>query len=282
MSALVVTALVLGIVGIVGAVVLYIVLRFFRVEEDERIGLIEELLPGANCGACGRNGCHDFAVACVGATALDGLNCPGAGSKAMAEIGRIVGLAAMGSEPQVAVVRCNGAREKRRKLADFDGVATCEIISFSISGCYSCPFGCLGCGDCVGACRFGAMCLDEKVRLPMVDDEKCTGCGECVRRCPKSLIELRPKGKRGQRVWVACSNRDKGAAARQSCEAACIGCGKCMRACPFGAVAVADNLAYIDAEKCRLCRKCVAACPTGAIHTVNFPKPLDNRVSEPC
>ena len=36
-----------------------------------------------------------------------------------------------------------------------------------------------------------------------------------------------------------------------------------------------DNVAYIDAAKCKLCRECEAVCPTGAIHGVNFPKELD-------
>ena len=42
----------------------YAVAKKFYVNEDPRIALIEELLPGANCGGCGRSGCHDFA--CVG------------------------------------------------------------------------------------------------------------------------------------------------------------------------------------------------------------------------
>ena len=41
------------------------------------------------------------------------------------------------------------------------------------------------------------------------------------------------------------------------------------------AIAVENNLAYIDFGKCKLCRECEAVCPTGAIHGVNFPKALD-------
>ena len=33
---------------------------------------------------------------------------------------------------------------------------------------------------------------------------------------------------------------------------------------------MANNLAYIDYEKCTLCRKCVEVCPTNAIHEINF------------
>ncbi|MDE6326205.1 MAG: 4Fe-4S binding protein, partial [Duncaniella sp.] len=97
--------------------------------------------------------------------------------------------------------------------------------------------------------------------------DKCTGCGVCVKSCPRRLIELRLKGPRGMRVWVACSNHEKGAVARKDCKAACIGCGKCVRTCSHDAITLTGNLAYIDCEKCRLCGKCVAVCPTGAIHS---------------
>lgn len=40
---------------------------------------------------------------------------------------------------------------------------------------------------------------------------------------------------------------------------------------PHEAITVANNLSYIDFEKCKLCRKCEAVCPTHAIHAVNFP-----------
>ena len=55
--------IVLGGIGILGAVILYAVSKRFFVKEDPRIELIEQLLPGANCGSCGRSGCHDFACA---------------------------------------------------------------------------------------------------------------------------------------------------------------------------------------------------------------------------
>ena len=73
------------------------------------------------------------------------------------------------------------------------------------------------------------------------------------------------------RIWVACSNREKGAAAIKECKAACIACGKCARTCSHDAITVSGNLAYIDPQKCRLCKKCIDICPTGAILSANFP-----------
>ena len=137
----------------------------------------------------------------------------------------------------------------------------------------ACGFGCLGCGDCVAACQFGAISIDPATGIPVVDEEKCTSCGACVKACPRNIIELRKKGPKGRRVFVSCVNKDKGPVAMKACAVSCIGCGKCEKECPFGAITVENNLAYIDFEKCRLCRKCVTVCPKKAILDVNFPTP---------
>ena len=109
---------------------------------------------------------------------------------------------------------------------------------------------------------------------------ECSLCGACVKACPRQLIELRKKGPKSRRIYVACRNKDKGGVARKACEAACIGCSKCVKVCAFDAITVADNLAYIDPQKCRLCRKCAAECPTGAITEVNFPPRKEAAVAE--
>jgi Fe-S-cluster-containing hydrogenase component 2 len=53
--------------------------------------------------------------------------------------------------------------------------------------------------------------------------------------------------------------------------------------CPFEAITIANNLAYIDYEKCKLCRKCEDECPQHSIVAVNFParkpKPVENSES---
>ena len=47
--------------GLFFAAVLALAYRFLRVEEDPRLEVVEELLPGNNCGACGEPGCAAFA-----------------------------------------------------------------------------------------------------------------------------------------------------------------------------------------------------------------------------
>ena len=199
----------------------------------------------------------------------------------MKQVGDILGLQPAAAEPMVAVVRCNGTCAARPRTSEYDGTRSCKIVNSLYVGETGCAFGCLGCGDCVNACQFGAIKMNEETGLPEVDDDKCTSCGACVKACPRHIIELRKKGPKNRRVFVKCVSKDKGAIARKNCLNACIGCGKCQKECPFEAITVENNVAYIDWQKCRLCRKCVAVCPTGAIHEVNFPpKPAPKPVEE--
>ena len=265
------TIVAITVLGLVLAIVLYLIANKFKVEEDPRIDEVEKVMPGANCGGCGFAGCRAFAQSCVNATSLDDNFCPVGGNEVMKKVAAVLGMEVKEKAPMVAVVRCNGTCANRPRTNDYDGRLSCKVKSALYSGDTGCFYGCLGCGDCVDACQFGALSMDPETGLPVVDEEKCTACGACVKACPKKIIELRNKGPKGRRVFVSCVNMEKGGVARKACSAACIGCGKCAKACPFGAITVEHNVAYIDFTKCKLCKKCVAECPTGAIHAVNFP-----------
>lgn len=264
-------------IGVASAVILYFVAQKFKVEEDPRIDTVESILPGANCGGCGKPGCRGFAEATVKATSLDGLFCPVGGAETMAKVAAALGMEVTAQTPQIAVVRCNGTCDHRQRTSQYDGYKSCAIEHSLYRGETDCTFGCLGCGDCVTACLFDAIHMDAN-GLPVVSEEKCVACGACVKACPRNIIELRNKGPKDRRVFVCCVNKDKGNIARKACTAACIGCGKCVKECPFEAITLENNLAYIDFRKCRLCRKCVSVCPTHAIHEVNFPP---RKITEP-
>lgn len=261
----------LGSLGALAAVILYFVAQKFKVIEDPRIDVVEEILPGANCGGCGLAGCRALAEAIVKAESLEGFSCPPGGNAVMQDIANALGLVAEESEPMIAVLRCNGSRENSPPKVKYEGAITCQFAHSLFSGEGGCPFGCLGCGDCVLACAFDAMYMDEKTGLPVILDDKCVACGACVKACPRSIIEMRKKGKKDRRIFVSCINKEKGGVARKNCTVACIGCGKCVKECKFDAITLENNLAYIDFEKCKLCRKCPPVCPTGAIHELNFP-----------
>ena len=287
MDLILLAVIVLGVLGLVSALVLFYASHRFAVHEDPRIGQVAAVLPQANCGGCGYPGCSGFAAACVKAAdqgSLDGKLCPVGGQAVMEQVADIVGLSVVASAPKVAVVRCNGSCENRPRIAEFDGMPTCRVQQMLGMGETACPYGCLGCGDCVAACQFGAISINPSTGLPEVDEEKCTACGACAKVCPRGVIEIRLKGPKGRRVVVLCNNKDKGAVANKACKSACIGCGKCVKTCEkFQAITLENNLAYIDAEKCKMCRKCEEACPKGAIHGFNFPprKPAAPQPAEP-
>ena len=271
MDLILIAVISLGAIGLVSAIILFVASKKFAVYEDPRIAQVAEVLPQANCGGCGYPGCSGFAAACVKAGSLEGKLCPVGGQPTMTKVAALLGLEAAASEPKVAVVRCNGTCANRPKVTQYDGVRSCVIANSTYGGETGCTFGCLGCGDCVEACKFDAIHMNPETGLPEVDEAKCTACGACSKACPRNIIEIRPKGKNNRRVYVQCVNKDKGAVARKACTAACIGCGKCVKVCPFEAITLENNLAYIDPAKCKSCRKCEMECPQNAIIAVNFP-----------
>lgn len=261
----------LGVIGAIGAIILYLASKKFEVYEDPRIAQVQEILPAANCGGCGYPGCSGFATACVNSDSLDGLFCPVGGSEVMGKVAGILGKEASSADATVAVVRCNGTCEARPKINQYDGVKSCAVASSLYGGETGCSFGCHGYGDCVTVCNFDAIFINPVTGIAEVIEDKCTSCGACVKACPKNLIELRKKGPKSRRIFVSCMNKDKGVIAKKASTNACIGCSLCFKECAFDAIKIENNLAYIDHNKCRLCRKCVDVCPTNAIHELNFP-----------
>lgn len=266
-----ITIISLSLLALISAVILYFVAQKFKVHEDPRIDEIQAVLPAANCGGCGFAGCRNFAEALVNADTFEGLNCPVGGAEVMDMAAKILGKEALVVDPLVAVLLCNGTPEYRPRTSKYDGASDCRISHNLYIGETDCSYGCLGNDDCVRACSFDAMYMDTATELPVIIDDKCVACGACMKACPRNLIELRKKAKKDRKIYVACSNCDKGGPARKACKLACIACNKCFKVCEFGAIAIENNLAYIDAKKCTFCRKCVTECPTNSIIELNFP-----------
>ena len=265
----------LGSIGAIGAIILYLVSVKFHVDEDPHIESVTEVLPGANCGGCGFPGCNAFAVACVNAVSLDDLVCPVGGAETMNLVAAILGKEVSIKESKIAVVRCNGICDAHPRIYHYDGAKKCAIMGLFYRSETGCPYGCFGFGDCAEACLFDAIRINPKTQLVEVIEDRCTSCGACVKACPKKMIELRKRGPKSRRIYVACVNMDKDTIARKACANACTGCGNCLYECGFGAISITNKLAYINDAKCRLCRKCAPVCPTGSILELNFPPRKD-------
>ncbi|MBR7155654.1 MAG: hypothetical protein IKD22_02350, partial [Lentisphaeria bacterium] len=66
---------VMGLLGLLLGGIIGFFVKLFKVERDSRADLALELLPGANCGGCGKAGCADFARALAKGEVTPG-NCP--------------------------------------------------------------------------------------------------------------------------------------------------------------------------------------------------------------
>lgn len=232
----------------------------FKVTKDDRIDMIEAELPGANCGACGYAGCSAYAAAIVNDGAP--VSCCSVGKDAVAKkIAAIMGKKAEKVEPKVARVMCAGACGIADNKYEYSGISDCVAEAKLAGGAKACPNGCLGLGTCVRACKFGALSIKDGIAY--VDETLCTACGQCLKACPKHIIAFVPLS---NKVWVPCSNTEKGADTNKYCKTGCVGCKMCEKVCPVGAVMVIDNHAVIDYEKCVSCGLCADKCPKKLIH----------------
>lgn len=81
-------------------------------ETDPRIEEIREVLPGANCGACGYPGCDGLAAAIVeGRAEVDA--CTVGGSPVAKKVGSIMGVKVETKERMVARVLCQETVKKQ-------------------------------------------------------------------------------------------------------------------------------------------------------------------------
>ena len=233
---------VLFILSVLFAVGLTIASVKLHVEQDPRIDEVEKATPGANCGGCGYAGCAAFAKAVVeGKAPVNGCT---VGGQACAEaIAKIMGISFEVSVKTRPIIHCTAYDYNRKGKKPYLGVERCSEANL-LTAIQGCAYGCLGFGDCVEACKFDALHIENG--LPIFDYSKCTSCGACVKACPRNLIELIPFKQEAMLV-VGCASRDPGKVVRQVCQVGCIGCGACARISDV--FSIENNLAKIDYEK---------------------------------
>ncbi len=259
MGQIISAVLIVGITGLIFGIILALASVIFAVKQDDRIDKISEVLPGANCGACGYAGCSGYAEAIVNSCAPTNLCSVGKNPVAL-KISDIMGCNADEVVEMKAKVMCAGTCEHASEKYIYHGAPDCRAAAKLSGGAKVCTYGCLGLGTCALVCDFDAISIADGVAL--IDEEKCTGCGKCKNVCPKNIIEIVPKN---TMAHVLCKNKDKGAMVNKYCSIGCIACKICEKNCPKEAILVIDNCAVIDYSKCTGCGICAEKCPKKVI-----------------
>lgn len=254
------TGLVAG-TGLILGVILSVFSKVMAVPVNVKQKELREILPGANCGACGYNTCDGYSeVLANGSETATNLCKPG-GAEVAENISKYLGVEFGGMEATTATVMCRGDRAMTKKRAEYVGIETCHMAAQVEGGDAACLYGCLGYGDCEQVCQYDAIHVVNG--LAVVNPAKCTSCGMCIAACPKQIIELLPMKK--PISVVICKNEDKGAAANKVCKASCIACRRCVKACPENCIEIKNNRAVIDYELCTHCGECQKVCPHDCI-----------------
>jgi Na+-translocating ferredoxin:NAD+ oxidoreductase RNF subunit RnfB len=232
--------------------------EFFAVPQDPLAGQIREVLPGANCGACGFPGCDNYAAAIASGSA--GINSCTVGGVAVAEkLSAIMGVSAS-MVPVVAVLACQGSKTHAPLKGTYTGLMTCRGAKLSAGGTKLCSWGCLGFGDCTLVCQFDALSMGED-GLPKVDYAKCTGCKVCVGECPQGLLRELPKNQSG--ALALCSNRNPvKSMVMKTCKIGCSKCELCVKNCPQQCITMQNSVPVVNYALCDSCGTCVTKCPT--------------------
>jgi Na+-translocating ferredoxin:NAD+ oxidoreductase subunit B len=248
-------------VGLTFGALIALTHRKMWVYEDPRIDGVNELLPGANCGACGYAGCRAFAEATVTGVAKPAL-CTVMGEDMREDVAAYLGVDAGAAVKRVARLLCAGGADVAPYKARYTGISSCAAAVAVGGGGKGCAWGCVGLGDCAVACTFDAIAMNEQ-GLPVVAIDPCTACGDCVDACPLDLVTIMPLD---HHLVVQCRNLLSGEAATSVCTVACDACARCAQDAAPGLIEIRGGLAVIDYDRISLeNEQAIARCPTGAI-----------------
>lgn len=254
--------LVVSVIGLLAGLLLSLVSYFIETDNNEMVTDIVDILPGANCAACGYAGCEDYAKAIVESSAETNLCVPG-GNNVAEQISDLMGTEFDELDDNVAYVKCNGKIDNSREKLIYRGVNSCKGASMMFGGKDNCIYACEGFGDCISACAYDAITINDGIAV--IDINRCTGCGQCVVKCPKELIQLTL---RDDKALMLCSNTEKGNVTRKICSEGCIACGLCVKSCNYDAIKVENNMAVVDESKCTACGSCVEVCPVKVLKCI--------------
>jgi electron transport complex protein RnfB len=252
------------VLGLAAGIILSIAGKFFAVEENPLTEKVRAELPGINCGACGYVGCDAYAQALVEEEGIKANLCTPGGEDVVVGLCQVLDIPQEEVESTYAVLFCAGTLDHTEYVMDWRSLQSCAANKMFYRGRGACYQTCLGYGDCVQACPYDAITIENGIAV--ISRPRCIGCGLCVGTCPNHLIKL-VTGE--SLIYVACSSNAKAKDTRKACTAGCIACKKCEKVCEFDAIHVNHNLASIDQLKCTQCGACVEACPVNVIKWIS-------------
>lgn len=261
LSAILTPVAILGGLGLTFGTLIALAHWKLKVWEDPRIDELSDILPGANCGACGFAGCRAFAEAAIAGDVVPA-ECTVMGGFEIQEFAETLGVEAGEVEKRVARLLCAGGSDVAVQKARYYGVESCAAAVAVSGGGKGCAWGCVGFADCAVACTFDAIQM-SRFGLPVVDPEKCTACNDCVVACPLDLFVILPQE---HHLIVQCRNLLEGETATSVCSVACNACGRCVADAEPGLIEMRSGLAVINYDLIELENPAaIARCPTNAI-----------------
>jgi RnfABCDGE-type electron transport complex B subunit len=261
LSSILLSAFILGGVGLTFGILIALAHRKLKVWEDPRIDAVTDLLPGTNCGACGFAGCRAFAEGLVGGNTQPA-TCTVMGPDDMTDVAEYLGVEAGEAMKRVARLLCAGGTHVAIQQAEYRGLQTCGAAAAVAGGGKGCTWGCIGLADCRDVCDFDAIYMNP-YSLPVVIPELCTACEDCVEACPWDLFVIMPLE---QKLIVQCKSALEGDEIEALCQVACNACGRCALDAAPGVIEMKNGLAVVDYDKNDLAGPAaIERCPTGAI-----------------
>lgn len=257
-----VSVLIVFAIGLLLGLIIASASHFLAVRKEVRIEQIGEILPGANCGACGYAGCAAYAEAII----LEGApanKCTSLTAEGLAKIAEITGQeTAAAGEPEKAFIACHALPFASEALSfEYNGLADCTSRALFYKGVKKCKYGCLGGGSCMDVCPVRAIYREKSGRV-VIDRKKCISCRKCLSVCPMNIIQMIPES---ADYAVACSHPGKGVQTKQDCGVGCLGCSLCTKKSPDGGFFMDGFLAKIDYNKKGSRNEAVEKCPSHCI-----------------
>lgn len=257
-----ISVLIVFVIGLLLGLIIAVASHFLAVKKEPRIEEIVEILPGANCGACGYAGCAAYAEAII-TEGVSANKCTSLTAEGLVQISKIAGQEVIVAvEPEKAFIACHALPFEPENLSfDYNGLNDCTSRALFYKGSKKCKYGCLGGGSCMEVCPVRAIYRDKNGRV-LIDREKCISCRKCVSACPMNIIMMIPES---ADYAVACSHPGKGAQTKQDCGVGCLGCSLCMKKSPEGGFFMDGFLAKVDYDKTGSRKEAADKCPSHCI-----------------